>query len=256
VGDHKPPRWFGFNNCQFIIAVLDFDRVQKRTSGLLWHSPTFLIVLKLLLAIVCGGAIGFERELSRKPAGLRTNVLICMGAALFMVVSRHISGGQPYTDPARLVAQVVAGIGFLGAGVILQSRGSVTGLTTAATIFVVAAVGIAIGEGMFTIAGLATVLIISVLVLLRRVERVFVRRKKLFQYSLRVKDSGEFLEQLVELLQKEKLQLDDFEVEHRPDGGHAVRFKLVTSLETNRHMLKKLNQMGKELRTSTHEEAE
>ncbi|MGH9907148.1 MAG: MgtC/SapB family protein [Pyrinomonadaceae bacterium] len=92
---------------------------------MLWHSPTFLIALKLLLVIVCGGAIGFERELSRKPAGLRTNVLICMGAALFMVVSRHISGGQPFTDPARLVAQVVAGIGFLGAGVILQSRGSV-----------------------------------------------------------------------------------------------------------------------------------
>lgn len=179
-----------------------------------------------------------------------------MGAALFMVVSRHISGGQPYTDPARLVAQVVAGIGFLGAGVILQSRGSVTGLTTAATIFVVAAVGIAIGEGMFTIAGLATLLIISVLVLLQRVERVLVGRRRLFQYALRVKDSAEFLEQLIDLLQKEKLQLDDFEVEDRPDGGHAVRFKIVTSLETNRHLLKKLNQLGKELQTSTHEEAE
>src|SRR6059036_2003201 len=105
-------------------------------------SPLALIALKLVVAMLCGGAIGFERELSRKPAGLRTNVLICMGAALFMVVSRHIGGGAPYTDPARLVAQVVTGIGFLGAGVILQSRGSVIGLTTAATIFVVGAVGI------------------------------------------------------------------------------------------------------------------
>ena len=106
------------------------------------------IFLKLLMAMICGGAIGFERELSRKAAGLRTNVLICIGAALYMVVSRHISGGAPYTDPARLVAQVVAGIGFLGAGVILQARGSVTGLTTAATIFVVGAIGISIGEGL------------------------------------------------------------------------------------------------------------
>src|SRR5215510_15716424 len=121
--------------------------------------PTIEIVIKLLMAMACGGAIGFEREISRKAAGLRTNVLICMGAALYMIISRHISGGAPYTDPARLVAQVVAGIGFLGAGVILQSRGSITGLTTAATIFVVGAVGISIGEGMFVLAIFSTGLI-------------------------------------------------------------------------------------------------
>src|SRR4030095_14854932 len=144
------------------------------------YSPTVLIAIKLVVAILCGGAIGFERELSRKAAGLRTNVLICMGAALYMIVSRHISGGAPYTDPARLVAQVVAGIGFLGAGVILQSRGSVIGLTTAATIFVVGAVGISIGEGMFTIAVVATVLIIVVLVVLRQVEHQIILRKRLF----------------------------------------------------------------------------
>src|SRR5215470_12681642 len=113
--------------------------------------PWIVIGIKLLTAMLCGGAIGFERELSHKAAGLRTNVLICMGASLYMIVSRHISGGAPYTDPARLAAQVVAGIGFLGAGVILQARGSVHGLTTAATIFLVGALGIAIGEGMFAI---------------------------------------------------------------------------------------------------------
>ena len=100
-------------------------------------SPNILIGLKLLMVVACGGAIGLERELSRKPAGLRTNVLVCVGAALFMIVSRHIGGGAPYTDPARLVAQVVTAIGFIGAGVILQSRGSITGLTTAATILMV-----------------------------------------------------------------------------------------------------------------------
>src|SRR5215468_3915952 len=124
--------------------------------------PWQIMAVKLLLAMLCGGTIGFERELSHKAAGLRTNVLICMGATLYMIVSRHISGGAAYTDPARLAAQVVAGIGFLGAGVILQSRGSVIGLTTAATIFVVGAVGIGIGEGMFSIALTATVLIIMV----------------------------------------------------------------------------------------------
>src|SRR6266516_1260089 len=113
------------------------------------NSLNVVIAVKLMLAILCGGAIGFERELSRKAAGLRTNVLICMGSALFMIISRHIGGGAPYTDPARLVAQVVTAIGFIGAGVILQARGSITGLTTAAKILLVGAVGVTVGEGMF-----------------------------------------------------------------------------------------------------------
>src|SRR5216117_2733303 len=145
-------------------------------------SPLTLIALKLVVAVVCGGAIGFERELSHKPAGLRTNVLVCVGATLFMIVSRHIGGGAPYTDPARLVAQVVTAIGFIGAGVILQSRGSISGLTTAATILLGGAVGVTIGEGMFTVAVVTTLLVIVVLVLLRKVERAIVKRRRLFQY--------------------------------------------------------------------------
>ena len=172
---------------------------------------TIEIVLKLLMAMFCGGAIGFERELSRKAAGLRTNVLICMGAALYMIVSRHISGGAPYTDPARLVAQVVTGIGFLGAGVIMQSRGSITGLTTAATIFLVGALGISIGEGMFGIAAISTALIIGVLVLLRRVEQQIILRKRLFHYTLKTSDPAELLEQLMDNLDRD-MTLDDFDV--------------------------------------------
>jgi putative Mg2+ transporter-C (MgtC) family protein len=110
-----------------------------------------------------------------------------MGSALFTIISRHIGGGAPYTDPARLVAQVVTGIGFIGAGVILQARGSVTGLTTAATIFVVAAVGIAIGDGMFSMAILSTALILIVLVALRRVERFVLRRRRMVHYSLKTR---------------------------------------------------------------------
>jgi putative Mg2+ transporter-C (MgtC) family protein len=220
------------------------------------HWPTLIIAYKLTLAILCGGAIGFERELSRKAAGLRTNVLICMGAALFMIVSRHISGGQPYTDPARLVAQVVAGIGFLGAGVILQSRGSITGLTTAATIFVVGAVGITIGEGMFGIAVLSTVLIIIVLVVLRRVERGVIRRQRLFHYSLRTDNPAEFLGRLFTLLEQQHLHLEDFEVRDRAQGEHDVRISVVTSLDGNQRLLKSLPRLGTELRTSTHEHSD
>src|SRR4051812_27677341 len=134
--------------------------------------------------MLCGGAIGIERESSHKAAGLRTNVLICVGAALYMIVSRHISGGAPYTDPARLAAQVVAGIGFIGAGVIWQSRGSVSGLTTAATIFLVGAVGIAIGEGLFGLSLFSTGLIIVVLVVLKKFESSLFKRQRIFHYVL------------------------------------------------------------------------
>lgn len=216
-------------------------------------SLTLVIALKLVLAILCGGAIGFERELSRKAAGLRTNVLICMGSALLMIVSRHIGGGAPYTDPARLVAQVITGIGFLGAGVILQARGSVTGLTTAATIFVVAAVGIAIGDGMFGVAILSTSLIIIVLVALRRVERFVLRRQRMFHYSLKTREPAQFLENLLDLLERENLHLEDFDVESNPEGEHVVRLSVVTSIDGNGRLLNELPRLGSDLTTSTHE---
>ncbi len=220
------------------------------------NSLDFLMAAKLVLAIVCGGAIGFERELSRKAAGLRTNVLICMGSAVFMIISRHIGGSAAYTDPARLVAQVVTGIGFLGAGVILQARGSVTGLTTAATIFVVGAVGIAIGDGMFTLALLSTTLIIIVLVLLRKVERFIIRRQRMFHYSLKTKDPAQFLESLLELLERQHLHLEDFDVDNNPEGDHVVRLSVVTSIDGNRRLLSELPQLGSDLMTSTHESGE
>ncbi len=213
----------------------------------------FVIAFKLLLAMLCGGMIGFERELSRKAAGLRTNVLICIGAALYMIISRHISGGAPYTDPARLAAQVVAGIGFLGAGVILQSRGSITGITTAATIFVVGAVGIAIGEGMFGLAISSTLLIIVVLVVLRKVERSVIKHKRLFHYTLTTREPAEFLDGLLDMLEREHMHLEDFDVRDRVGDAHEVKVSVVTSLEGNRRLLRNLRNMGNGLRTSTQE---
>jgi putative Mg2+ transporter-C (MgtC) family protein len=213
--------------------------------------PTILIGLKLLMAMTCGGAIGLERELSHKPAGLRTNVLICVGAALFMIVSRHIGGGAPYTDPARLVAQVVTAIGFIGAGVILQSRGSISGLTTAATILLVGAVGVTIGEGMFTIAVMATLLVIAVLVVLRKVERAFVRRRRLFHYSLKTRDAPQSLAHLLDLLEREKLHLDDFSTRDLGHGAQELRFATVTSLEGNSRLIGLLPKIGTEVEGST-----
>jgi putative Mg2+ transporter-C (MgtC) family protein len=213
--------------------------------------PTILIAIKLITAMFCGGAIGFERELSHKPAGLRTNVLICIGAALFMIVSRHIGGGAPYTDPARLVAQVVTAIGFIGAGVILQSRGSISGLTTAATILLVGAVGVTIGEGMFTVAVMATFLVIVVLVLLRRVEHAFVSRRLLFHYSFRTIDTPRALSRLIELLNREGMHLDEFRIRDVPQGLHELHFSVVTSIQGNNRLIALLPEIGSEVEGST-----
>lgn len=116
---------------------------------------------KLLIAILAGGGIGLERELRGKPAGLRTNILICVGSALLMDLSMRIAL-EHSGDPGRIAAQVVTGIGFLGAGTILHTRGTITGLTSAATIWVVAAIGLTAGAGYHfeALAGTATVMIV------------------------------------------------------------------------------------------------
>jgi putative Mg2+ transporter-C (MgtC) family protein len=129
---------------------------------------------RALLAIACGGLIGVEREIKQKPAGFRTNILICFGSMLFMWMSAHIAGGLidgKVGDPGRIAAQVVTGIGFLGAGTILHSRGRITGLTSAAQIWVVSAIGMAIGAGMHAIAIASTALILIVQVVLGFMEQ-------------------------------------------------------------------------------------
>ena len=124
---------------------------------------TLEMVLRLLLATFLGGAIGLQRELSGKEAGLRTNMLICLGSALFTVLSVLAFPGG---DPSRLAAGVITGIGFIGAGVILhRTGGTVIGLTSAATIWSVAAIGIASGAGKYIIAVAATVLALVILLL-------------------------------------------------------------------------------------------
>lgn len=111
------------------------------------------IVLRLLLSGLLGGIIGVERESNNRPAGMRTHVLVTMGASLVMLVSQYgfldPAGNTPLGDPARLAAQVVSGIGFLGAGTIIQTENRITGLTTAASLWVCACIGLAIGNGFY-----------------------------------------------------------------------------------------------------------
>jgi len=132
-------------------------------------------MLRLLLAAGLGAAIGLERELRQKPAGLRTNILIAVGAALFTTVSVQLAGKMGGT-PDRIAAQIVTGVGFLGAGAILHSGTSVQGMTTAATIWVNAAVGMAVGAGEYAMESVATAITLLVLAVLGPLEAFFERR--------------------------------------------------------------------------------
>ena len=134
-------------------------------------------VLSIILAVVFGGAIGLEREIKGKAAGLRTNVLICVGAAVFTMISKHMAAGQQ-DSLTRIAAGVVTGIGFLGAGAIIQDRGGVHGMTTAATIWLVASVGMACGAGFYGLAAISTLIAILVLMGLGELEKPLERFRK------------------------------------------------------------------------------
>jgi putative Mg2+ transporter-C (MgtC) family protein len=132
------------------------------------------MVWRLLLAAGLGAAIGLEREYRQKPAGLRTNILIAVGSALFTILSLEVT--KNVGDPSRVAGQIVTGIGFLGGGAIMRNRNTVHGMTTAATIWVNAAIGVGAGMGQYALATFTAALTLVVLVLLPPVEIYFERR--------------------------------------------------------------------------------
>ena len=139
------------------------------------------MIIRLLIAAVLGGAVGLERESHEKAAGLRTHILVCVGSCIIMLTSMHlfdIYKGLVEVDPGRIAAQVVSGIGFLGAGTIIRSRASIIGLTTAASLWTIAGVGLAIGSGLYVVAVFSTALILVILVILSKIQDKIVPKAK------------------------------------------------------------------------------
>jgi putative Mg2+ transporter-C (MgtC) family protein len=137
------------------------------------------LILRLVVAAVLGGLIGLERETGKRPAGLRTYMLVCLGSALFTMLSIYAfpMAGSAARDTARVAAQVVVGIGFLGAGTLWRSRNMVHGLTTAAGLWVVAAIGMAVGSGFVLLAAASTILVLVILSILHRIEQYIPAQK-------------------------------------------------------------------------------
>ena len=133
------------------------------------------LISRLLTAALLGALLGFEREMRQKSAGLRTNILIALGSALFTLMSYELAEGFS-ADPSRVAAQIVTGIGFLGAGAIMRTDSGVQGLTTAATVWVNAAVGVAAGGGEYHLAFIATAVTLAALLVLQPLERIIAQR--------------------------------------------------------------------------------
>ncbi len=168
------------------------------------------IFLKLVLAVALGGLVGLERETSQKPAGFRTNILICVGSAMMMILSSLVLGGSEGggNDLTRIAAGVITGIGFIGAGTIIQSRGSIVGLTTAATLWAMAGLGLVIGAGYYLVAVIFTAIIILTLIIFRYIESNYLKRS-LYVYSLRAKYSKAILNTIKKMALHEGFKLDE-----------------------------------------------
>jgi putative Mg2+ transporter-C (MgtC) family protein len=141
----------------------------------------FTLILRLVLACILGGIIGYERERTNRPAGFRTHILVCVGAALIMCTSEFIFNlyaGRTNMDPARLGAQVISGIGFLGAGTIIREGYNVRGLTTAASLWAVSCVGLSVGIGFYGGAVVSTALIYITLILLKKFENHLAKKNR------------------------------------------------------------------------------
>ncbi|HWP37315.1 MAG TPA: MgtC/SapB family protein [Gemmatimonadales bacterium] len=188
------------------------------TWGELVETLRFDLLGALILSVLLGGAVGLERELRGKPAGLRTNILICVGATLFTQLSIFIPGGNG--DPGRIAAQIVTGVGFLGAGTILHTRGTVQGLTSAATIWLVAAIGVAVGAGaVFEGAG-ATLLVLVVLRFLGAVEPMLRRRAIVTHLRVEVDAAPGRAEEVERIVREAGLEIEGVHAE--PRGNRLI----------------------------------
>lgn len=175
----------------------------------------FDLFLRLFLAAVLGGLVGLEREAHGRAAGLRTHILVCVGATLIMLTGVNLAMSFQYSsnvDPFRMAAQVVSGIGFLGAGTIIRFRASVKGLTTAASLWAVAAIGLSIGSGFYKGAFFATTLVLVSLFALTRMESKMIKRDWYKTLKLVTKSGPNQLKAIREILSDYNTEIKDFEI--------------------------------------------
>ena len=199
------------------------------------------VMLRLVVAAILGGIIGLEREIKHKPAGLRTNMFICFGSAMFTILSDQLAIAWP-GDHTRIAAQIIPGIGFIGAGSILHARGSVTGLTTAATLFVVASVGMAAGGGLYLTAIFATLVILVALHALGMMEARYSLKAWLVSYDITGDDIEGLLDGISGALKVDNRNMQTVQLD-RVDNLFHVQFSVEASRLEHERLLTRLRQL-------------
>jgi putative Mg2+ transporter-C (MgtC) family protein len=190
----------------------------------------FEMLLRLLLAAVLGGVIGAEREQSYRGAGLRTHALVATASALAIIVSAHgfgevIAPGRIVLDPSRVAAQVITGIGFLGAGIIIFRKNAVRGLTTAASVWAVASVGLATGAGLYIIAIGATTILAFILIGIKKIEKTFFTQKHVHRLGIQLKSAS--VKTVSDKLKHDHLKIVGMNVQTAKEGESVLKVEAI-----------------------------
>jgi putative Mg2+ transporter-C (MgtC) family protein len=208
------------------------------------HDLNTVIVGRLLLAALLGGAVGLERELRHKPAGLRTMMLISIGAALFTIMSYEMAGDVG-GDHTRIAAQIIPGIGFIGAGVVLRERGAVTGITSAATIFMIASVGMTVGAGFPVTAVFTTLLILVSLVFLGLVEDRIGLHTRMLTFTMTMPQGDpSILEHVHQMVQEAGIQAVRWKTHKSQTGPAIIEFDAEVGTPKERELLNRLTALN------------
>jgi putative Mg2+ transporter-C (MgtC) family protein len=201
------------------------------------------IVLRLSFAAVLGALIGIERDIHRRPAGIRTSAFVCMGSALFTLLSFQLAKMYGDSSPTRIASNLVQGIGFLGAGAILREAGGLVGLTTAATIFVEAAIGMAVGGGLYAVGGYATGVVLFGLVCLGWIARITNLKPRVMGYRVTASHAEGIANEIHQLLESLHIKAQKFRVSM--DGAKSiVDFQADTGYRQQEQIVHKLNRPG------------
>jgi putative Mg2+ transporter-C (MgtC) family protein len=205
--------------------------------------PLHEIFLRLGLAALLGAAIGVERDLRRRPAGIRTSAFVCMGSALFTLLSFQLSKMYGDTSSTRIASNLVQGIGFLGAGAILREAGGLVGLTTAATIFVEAAIGMAVGGGLYAVGAYATGLVLFGLVILGWIARVTNLKVREMGFRITASHTEGIASEVQKCLETLKMKPQQFRVSMNGPTS-IVEFHADTGYRQQEQIVQKLNRPG------------
>lgn len=193
------------------------------------------VALRIVLAIVIGGVVGFNREYENRPAGFRTHVLVCLGATVAALIQVQLGyyvvneiaktpnlSGILSVDTGRVICQVISGVGFLGAGTIIRTKASVKGLTTAASIWAVACVGIAVGMGFYTISILSGIGIVIALVLLKRFEYRFINKLDVIKFKIEYTEKAKVIKEINDTLEADEITIKNIEFINVDDRRECI----------------------------------